>query len=362
MEQILFYSEREFPYGIFSNFYPAKIQWNNIVYANSEIMFQCEKFRGKNSSPMDLEYAQLIEIQKSPMKAACLARQTKSTRFNASWEKHVNLLIDSYQVKGVKKREDWEDIKDHVMRRCVFEKFSQNPNLLEILIETQDKILIEHTSRDSYWADGGSTWIPHYLMNKDTKELNQGQNMLGRILMETRFLLNPNISDQLEFPKSGFKIEPYQNPHLEQDGTKVQKEYTLLKYPIFPEFLSIVVPSKLFQQAINLDNLTIDVDNILNKYRKYIQDVILAIGKHDVVIINPSNVGDLDISYIEIFSLLILLFGYLYGKTYDETEKIVYRVLRITNLTNLPKIPEEFYLALKKELQSLIRPYQNFFF
>jgi ribA/ribD-fused uncharacterized protein len=53
---------------------------------------------------------------------------------------------------------NWDDIKNDVMRKAIHAKFSQHPNLATKLISTGDAILIEHTDRDSYWADGGYPW------------------------------------------------------------------------------------------------------------------------------------------------------------------------------------------------------------
>ncbi|CAI1107241.1 Swarming motility protein ybiA [Serratia fonticola] len=74
-------------------------------------------------------------------------------------------------------REDWESVKDDVMRFAVLEKFKQNDNAREVLLATGNRQLIEHTKNDNYWADGGD---------------GTGKNMLGIILMETRKNLSKN--------------------------------------------------------------------------------------------------------------------------------------------------------------------------
>jgi ribA/ribD-fused uncharacterized protein len=50
-------------------------------------------------------------------------------------------------------------------------KFTQNPKLLELLLSTKNRTIVEHTVNDSYWGDGGD---------------GSGQNRLGNILMELR--------------------------------------------------------------------------------------------------------------------------------------------------------------------------------
>lgn len=70
-------------------------------------------------------------------------------------------------------RDDWEDIKLDVMRVTVHAKFKQNPELRELLIDTGDLPLFE----GNYWND------TYFGVDLRT---GQGQNWLGKILMETR--------------------------------------------------------------------------------------------------------------------------------------------------------------------------------
>jgi N-glycosidase YbiA len=68
-------------------------------------------------------------------------------------------------------RPDWEKIKDEIMYKGVFAKFSQRPKLRQILLDTGDAELVEHTNNDSYWGDGGD---------------GSGENKLGKILQQVR--------------------------------------------------------------------------------------------------------------------------------------------------------------------------------
>lgn len=68
-------------------------------------------------------------------------------------------------------REDWEDIKLTVMYRVVTLKFSQNAHLRDLLLATDDMLLIEGNNwGDKFWGT----------VNRE------GENHLGRILMEVR--------------------------------------------------------------------------------------------------------------------------------------------------------------------------------
>jgi ribA/ribD-fused uncharacterized protein len=62
-------------------------------------------------------------------------------------------------------------VKDDIMREALRAKFTQHEDLRKILLETGDARLVEHTTNDRYWGDGGD---------------GSGLNMLGKLLMELR--------------------------------------------------------------------------------------------------------------------------------------------------------------------------------
>lgn len=57
------------------------------------------------------------------------------------------------------------------MRKAVFEKFTQNKLIRDILLSTGREIIVEKTMDDYYWGCGKN---------------GTGKNMLGKILMEVR--------------------------------------------------------------------------------------------------------------------------------------------------------------------------------
>ena len=71
-------------------------------------------------------------------------------------------------------RSDWENVKRDVMFKALLAKFSQHEDLKVLLLRTGNRELIEHTSNDSYWGDGGD---------------GHGQNNLGKLLMRVREVL-----------------------------------------------------------------------------------------------------------------------------------------------------------------------------
>jgi ribA/ribD-fused uncharacterized protein len=140
-------------YGEFSNFAPFPITLQGKVWPTSEHYFQAQKFAGT-------EHEEAIRQVRRPMLAARMGRDRNRPL-----------------------RHDWETVKDDVMREAVRAKFTQHPELLKLLLATGDAHLVEHTTNDSYWGDGGD---------------GSGRNMLGHILMQLRDELRRNAAEQTE--------------------------------------------------------------------------------------------------------------------------------------------------------------------
>lgn len=138
--KIYFYKTNE-KYGCFSNFAHYGFELDEKRWMTSEHYFQAQKFYGT-------EYVEIIRLLDNPMKAAKMGRNR-------------NLPL----------REDWEEVKDDVMRKAVYAKFSQNIELKNILLDTDSEYIVENTSNDYYWGCGTN---------------GSGKNMLGIILMEIR--------------------------------------------------------------------------------------------------------------------------------------------------------------------------------
>lgn len=68
----------------------------------------------------------------------------------------------------------WEEVKDNIMLQIVYAKFSQHAQLKQLLLSTDNAMLVEASPTDYYWGEG-----------KD----GTGQNKLGEILMQVRDLL-----------------------------------------------------------------------------------------------------------------------------------------------------------------------------
>ncbi len=79
----------------------------------------------------------------------------------------------------------WSGIRQVVLLHGLIEKFSQNSELKEALLATDDAFLVESANSDKIWACGAG------LYNDDRKNIYKwsGKNILGFALMETREML-----------------------------------------------------------------------------------------------------------------------------------------------------------------------------
>ncbi|MDC3981502.1 NADAR family protein [Polyangium jinanense] len=140
---IRFYSIQD-AYGEFSNFAPYPILLDKKRWPTSEHYFQAQKF-------LDANVQERIRSASTPLLAARLGRDRKQ-----------------------RLRADWESVKVSVMRRAVEAKFRQHDDLAVLLLSTADARIVEHTDADAFWGDAGD---------------GSGRNMLGRILMDIRTIL-----------------------------------------------------------------------------------------------------------------------------------------------------------------------------
>lgn len=143
-----FYSTRG-EYGCLSNFYRSPIVLDGKHWPTTEHYFQAQKFAGTS-------HEEEVRKARTPAEAARLGRSRK-----------------------LPLRRDWESVKDQVMRRAVLAKFTQHEDLRAVLLGTGEAVLVEHTTNDSYWGDGGD---------------GSGRNRLGEILMSVRDELRQEAS------------------------------------------------------------------------------------------------------------------------------------------------------------------------
>jgi ribA/ribD-fused uncharacterized protein len=140
---IYFYKSWQ-PYGCFSNFSLHGITIQGTYWATVEHYYQAQKFVGTK----DAVIIPLIHSAETPEQAAALGR------------------CSSRQV-----RPDWEQVKTTVMRTAVLEKFRTHGGIGEILLATEEELLVENSPTDYFWGCGAN---------------KSGQNHLGKILMGVR--------------------------------------------------------------------------------------------------------------------------------------------------------------------------------
>lgn len=129
------------PYRWLSNFHLCPVSWQGILYPSSENAYQAAKCMYVE------ERAGFIHITPS---------QAKN------------------RGRAIKMRTDWLDVRLVIMRQILYDKFTRNPDLKDMLLSTGNKYL-EETNwwRDEFW--GVCKGI--------------GLNNLGRILMDTRIMI-----------------------------------------------------------------------------------------------------------------------------------------------------------------------------
>lgn len=133
-------SEFQGDYRFLSNFYICDVMHEGILYRNSEAAFQAAKCLDKNERK---RFSWL-----SPSRAKALGRK-------------------------VQLRPGWDNIRIDIMREILRDKFTRNPHLKQLLLETGDAELTEgNTWHDTFWGVDLRT--------------GQGENHLGKLLMELR--------------------------------------------------------------------------------------------------------------------------------------------------------------------------------
>ena len=188
-DPIYFYAKDD-PYYEFSNYYVVKggIDIEGIRYPSTEHYYQSKKFDYSGADDRSLAYAQLIREAKTPNIARELASQ--KIKGGYKWRTDLNAIIKEYQ--DVRMREDWDTARVDVMRTALRAKFAI-PQLGDILKATGDRPLHEHTSRDLFWGDGGTTGggksRPPGEAPVGRKRSGEGEDMLGKLLEEVRSAL-----------------------------------------------------------------------------------------------------------------------------------------------------------------------------
>lgn len=132
-------------YRFLSNFYLCEIIWEGEKWKSSEHIYQSMK-------TTKIDEKNFIRMQPTP---------GKSKRMS----------------KKITLRKDWNQVKVKIMKEILFQKFTQNLELMKKLKETDDSILIEgNTWHDNFWG----------ICECEKCSKKEGKNILGNLLMEIR--------------------------------------------------------------------------------------------------------------------------------------------------------------------------------
>lgn len=134
---ILFYGKHN-EYPEFSNFYVAPIELHGRQYSTVEHYFQACKAKTRGAH-------EKIRKASTPAQAKRLGREVDLTP-------------------------NWERLKTGFMLDALMAKFTQHPDLKQLLLSTGDRVIHEDSPTDAIWGWMGGS----------------GQDLLGRLLMQVR--------------------------------------------------------------------------------------------------------------------------------------------------------------------------------
>ncbi len=144
---IYFYQSNK-PYYEFTNFYEQDITVDGKVWPTTEQYYQASKFTDPNLQNI-IQKFKSDSSGSAPRKAFDFANKNKQSL-----------------------RPDWYDVNLDNMRKAIYEKFAQYPQLATMLLQTGNAILVEDAGKNDSFFGAGDDYL--------------GQNWLGRILMEVR--------------------------------------------------------------------------------------------------------------------------------------------------------------------------------
>jgi ribA/ribD-fused uncharacterized protein len=139
--------------GPFTQFFPTKFVENDLTFTS------CEQYMMYNKAKYfkdDINANKIIK-ESAPIKIKMLGRQVKG--FN---------------------EDEWKKVREDIVYKGNYLKFSQNPDLKLLLLATKDKILVEAAPNDAIWGIGFNS--ENALNNKN----KWGLNLLGKALMKVR--------------------------------------------------------------------------------------------------------------------------------------------------------------------------------
>jgi ribA/ribD-fused uncharacterized protein len=155
MEEVIGFTKVALPYGWLGNMSPYPLNFGGVSWRTSEALFQALRFT-------DNEIKELIRAEKSPMGAKFVMKANKEF-----------ITTEPHSEKDVIN-----------MKMCLIIKLQQHPQLIQELVATGDKIIIEDvTARGD--KGGNLFWGAMKVENEEGVHW-VGTNTLGKLWMELR--------------------------------------------------------------------------------------------------------------------------------------------------------------------------------
>lgn len=155
-----------------SNFYPVRVNYNNVIYPSVEHWYQSQKF--KIDSLLDITKEQFLMIEEELRLKWCSVAIPShianifTDRNLSSW--NIKMIVSMLQERWFQDPL-WEEHKFRVMLDLLIKKRTQNEELANYLLSTKPAMLIE-------WNDRNDTY--RWISNK------RWHNYLWKILMYIR--------------------------------------------------------------------------------------------------------------------------------------------------------------------------------
>jgi N-glycosidase YbiA len=154
--RILYFGRDRETFGFLWHFWPSVITLEDEIWPTVEHYYQAHKSDSH-------AYRAAVRAAVTPAQAKRLAANPHASgkAGRHSW----------FRANGKEPRADWNEVKLDIMRSADWAKFSQNPDLAELLLGTGDATLIEDSPSEPFWGIGPQ---------------GTGENWAGRVLMEVR--------------------------------------------------------------------------------------------------------------------------------------------------------------------------------
>lgn len=136
-----------------SNFYPVRVNYNNVIYPSVEHAYQAQKFT--IDTLLQLTAEQFLHIEEALKLKGCAVAIPSHiahvfTDRNLS-SGNIKMIVDMLRERGFQDPTR-EERKFRVMLILLIKKWTQDADLSQHLLSTKPAILVEGNSRnDTYW-------------------------------------------------------------------------------------------------------------------------------------------------------------------------------------------------------------------